>query len=101
MKIFNVDQIREADKFTIEHEPITSIDLMERAARVCVNWITDRYDTKTEFKIVCGLGNNGADGLAIARLLIEKKYQVHVFIIIHSDKRSADFSVNYERLKSI
>lgn len=101
MKIFNVDQIREADKFTIEHEPITSIDLMERAARACVNWITDRYDIKTEFKIVCGLGNNGADGLAIARLLIEKKYQVHVFIINHSDKRSADFSVNYERLKSI
>ena len=101
MKIFDVNQIREADKYTIEHEPIASIDLMERAATACVNWITDRYDIKTKCTIVCGLGNNGGDGLAIARLLIEKKYQVHVFIINHSDKRSADFAINYERLKSM
>jgi NAD(P)H-hydrate epimerase len=101
MKIFDVNQIREADKFTIEHQPIASIDLMERAATACVNWITERYDIQTEFKIVCGLGNNGADGLAIARHLTAKKYQVNVFIINYSEKRSADFSTNYERLKSI
>lgn len=99
MKIIDVDQIRELDKYTIEQEPITSIELMERAALACVNWITDRYDTATEFKIFCGLGNNGGDGLAIARLLAAKKYTVHVFIINYSEKRSPDFLFNYERLK--
>src|ERR1035437_5150289 len=99
MKIFSIEQIRAADKYTIQHEPIASIDLMERAAKYCVNWIMEQYDSVTEFKIVCGLGNNGGDGLAIARLLSEKKYKVEVFIINHSDKRSVDFLTNYERLK--
>src|ERR1035437_6207980 len=101
MKIFSIEQIREADAYTIQHEPIASIDLMERAAKRCVNWIMEQFDSATEFKIVCGLGNNGGDGLAIARLLSEKKYKVEVFIINYSDKRSADFSTNYERLKSV
>ncbi len=99
MKIIDVNQIRELDKYTIEQEPITSVELMERAVLACVNWIIGRYNAKTEFKIICGLGNNGGDGLAIARLLAEKKYPVHVFIINYSEKRSSDFLFNYERLK--
>ena len=101
MKIFPIEQIREADKFTIMHEPVASIDLMERAAKHCVNWIMEHFDLTTGFKIVCGLGNNGGDGLAIARLLAEKNYTVEVFIINYSDKGSNDFNVNLERLKLI
>jgi hydroxyethylthiazole kinase-like uncharacterized protein yjeF len=101
MKILDVNQIREADKYTIEHEPIASIDLMERAALTCVNWIVERYDVNSKFEILCGPGNNGGDGLAIGRILIEKKYDVTVFIINYSDKLSENFSVNYNRLKSI
>ena len=78
MKIVDVNQIREIDKFTIEHEPISSIDLMERAATSCVNWITEQFDTKTKFNIFRGLGNNGGDGLAIARLLSERNFKVNV-----------------------
>jgi hydroxyethylthiazole kinase-like uncharacterized protein yjeF len=100
MKLFSVNQIREADTFTIQHEPIASIDLMERAAAACLNWMVERYDTNFEFKIVCGLSNNGGDGLAIARLLAERKYKVEVFIINYSQKRSSDFVTNYEKLKS-
>lgn len=99
MKIIDVNQIRELDKNTIEQEPITSTELMERAALACVQWITDRYDTTIEFQLFCGLGNNGGDGLAIARLLAEKKYTVHVLVINYSEKRSPDFLFNYERLK--
>ena len=101
MKIFPIEQIREADKFTVMHEPVASIDLMERAAKHCVNWIMEHFDLTTGFKIVCGLGNNGGDGLAIARLLAEKNYTVEVFIINYSDKGSNDFNVNLERLKLI
>ena len=74
MKLFSVAQIREADQFTIEHEPISSIDLMERASVAVVEWLEDKFDRTTEFIVVCGIGNNGADGLAITRLLLEKKY---------------------------
>ena len=101
MKIFDVNQIREADKFTIEHEAIASIDLMERAATECVNWITERFNTKTKFTIVCGLGNNGGDGLAIARLLSERNYKVKVAVIRYSEKESDDFKINLQRLKDI
>ncbi len=101
MKIFSVQQIREADKYTIEHEPIASIDLMERAALACVNWITEKFGQETVFKIICGLGNNGGDGLAIARLLVEKGYFLEVYIIRYTEKESDDFKTNLTRLSDL
>lgn len=101
MKIVDVNQIREIDKFTIEHEPVSSIDLMERAATSCVNWITEQFDTKTKFTVFCGLGNNGGDGLAIARILSERNFKVNVFIIRYSETPSEDFKVNLERLSAL
>jgi len=101
MKILTAQQIREADNFTIQHEPILSVDLMERASQQCVDWITKRFDTKNTFAIFCGVGNNGGDGLAIARLLLDKKYKVHVFVVEFSKNYSADFKVNLERLKKL
>jgi len=100
IKIFSPEQIRGADTYTIEHEPVKSIDLMERAAMACVGWIESKFDNSTAFVIVCGKGNNGGDGLAIARLLQEKKYSVHVFVVNHSTNASADFSENLKRLNS-
>ena len=101
MKLFSVAQIREADQFTIEHEPISSIDLMERASVAVVEWLEDKFDRTTEFIVVCGIGNNGADGLAITRLLLEKKYNVTSIVLNHSENKSPDFKINYERLKGI
>lgn len=100
MKILSAAQIKELDAYTITNEPIASIDLMERAAIACFNWITERYTTQTPFTVFCGLGNNGGDGLAIARMLSAKNYQVNVFVIRYSDKQSADFDINYARLKN-
>jgi len=101
MHILTADQLREADHYTIIHEPIASINLMERAASACFNWITERYDTNFTFIVICGTGNNGGDGLAIARMLAEKNYAVNVIIITHSPKRSPDFLTNDERLKAL
>ncbi len=101
MKIPSADQIRATDSFTIKKEPISSLDLMERASEACVNWIKERFDNKYEFKIVCGTGNNGGDGLAIARLLKKNHYKIEVLIINHSKNRSADFNANLEKLKLI
>ncbi len=96
-KVFSVDKIRLADQFTIENEPIKSIDLMERAATACVKWIHAKLLGKNSFNIFCGPGNNGGDGLAIARLLAEQKQKVSVFILA-SEHYSTEFQINLERL---
>ena len=69
MKILTARQIREADVFTMENEPIRSVDLMERAAEALTEWITDHYSPRIRMACICGTGNNGGDGLALARLL--------------------------------
>jgi len=99
MKILKAKQIREADNFTIINEPISSIDLMERASEACVNWIVNRYNSSSHFDVFCGTGNNGGDGLAIARLLIQQKYSVTCFIVKFSENESNDFKTNFNRLK--
>lgn len=100
MKIFSTEQIREADRYTITHEPISSLDLMERASQAFVRCFCDQFVNTRPVGIFCGKGNNGGDGLAIARLLSERGYQVQVFIVEHTETGSADFQENYERLKN-
>ncbi len=106
MKIFSTPQIKEMDRFTIQQEPIESIDLMERAAEECCKWISENILTEDEnefdkIKILCGLGNNGGDGLAIARILSGLVSNVEVYIIKYSNDSSPDFIINEERLKKI
>jgi len=97
-KVFTVDKVHLADQFTIENEPIKSIDLMERAANACVNWILTRTDKSQSFAIFCGPGNNGGDGLTIARLLSERNFDVRVFVL-EAEGYSVDHKVNSDRLK--
>jgi ADP-dependent NAD(P)H-hydrate dehydratase / NAD(P)H-hydrate epimerase len=98
MKIPAVGQIKEADAYTIKHEPIASIDLMERAAGKCFQWIVLNYGRSVTYKIFCGTGNNGGDGLAIARMMAEKNIAVETYVVRFSEKCSEDFNVNYEKL---
>ena len=98
MKILTAQQIREADAFTIQNEPILPIDLMERAATKCANWIIENRKEKN-VAVFCGVGNNGGDGLVIARFLSEKKYTVKVYIVEFSKSYSPDFITNLDRLK--
>lgn len=99
MKILNVDQIRALDKSTIEHEPIAPLNLMERAALAFVDWFVDHFSGTTPTKIFCGLGNNGGDGLAIARLLLERNYPIEVHVVRYAPRESDDFMHNHRRLK--
>jgi len=97
MKIFSAQQIRQWDAYTIAHEPVASIDLMERAAEECLLWIFQHYYHANHFTLFCGAGNNGGDGLALARKLLEAGKDIHVFILAEG-KRSDDFIINLERL---
>ena len=56
MKILSVEQIREADRYTIENEPIESVDLMERAATKVFEWLYRRAPREKTIKIFCGMG---------------------------------------------
>ena len=76
MKIFPSSSIKKLDAYTIENEPIASIDLMERAATVLTKAITDRWNTETPVTIFAGPGNNGGDALAVARMMAEKGYKI-------------------------
>jgi ADP-dependent NAD(P)H-hydrate dehydratase / NAD(P)H-hydrate epimerase len=100
MKIFSAAQIRQWDAYTIEHTHILSIDLMENAATACSNWLTTHYDRENKFAVFCGTGNNGGDGLAIARLLISNGYSVKTFII-NKGEPVPDFNTNLKRLQEI
>ena len=76
MKIFPTSGIRQLDAYTIEHEPIASIDLMERAARALADAIMEQWpDTETPFTVFAGPGNNGGDALAVARLMAGQGYR--------------------------
>ncbi len=99
-KILNTAQIREADKFTIEHESITSIDLMERAAKAFAKKYVKQFSASRPVKIFCGPGNNGGDGLAIARLLHKKRYTIQVYILQNNSGFSDDFILNEQKLKN-
>jgi len=94
-------QMRSADQFTIANKPIASIDLMEKAARAFVQaFLRDEFDTNKSLAIICGKGNNGGDGLAIAHLLIANGYEnLKVYIINFDEKQSDDFAINLQRIE--
>lgn len=98
MKIFTAAQIHELDNYTITHEPIKSIDLMERAAKTITRAIMDEWTDRTPMVIFAGPGNNGGDALAVARLLAEENYKVSVYLFNIHNKLSDDCAANKQRL---
>ncbi|WP_242204738.1 NAD(P)H-hydrate dehydratase [Aestuariivivens insulae] len=102
MKIFSKDQVYEGDKLTIERQHIASADLMERAGAQIFNWMHLRMQgAQVPIHIFCGIGNNGGDGLVLGRHLITHGYNVKTYVVNCSDKRSKDFLINYDRIKTV
>jgi hydroxyethylthiazole kinase-like uncharacterized protein yjeF len=99
MEIFNAEQIRAWDQYTIQHEPIASIDLMERAAASCLSWLEKAGYPGRSFSIFCGKGNNGGDGLALARMLSGRGCAVTVHILESGNTGTPDFQTNHARLQ--
>lgn len=101
MKIFSTASIKHLDAYTIEHEPISSIDLMERAACALTEAISERWDVSTPFTIFAGPGNNGGDALAVARLLANLGYKPEVYLFNTKGILSPDCTINKDRLAGI
>ncbi|GJM31342.1 MAG: bifunctional NAD(P)H-hydrate repair enzyme [Saprospiraceae bacterium] len=99
MKIISAAQTRELDQYTINNEPISSLDLMERASLCLVDWYKQNFsDPDQTIHVLCGPGNNGGDGLAIARLLYQRMYPVRIYLCRIGNQVSTDFKNNLERL---
>ena len=99
--ILTSQQIREADQYTIQHEPISSLDLMERASIAFVKQFIELCGRGKSIFVFCGTGNNGGDGLAVSRLLKEKGFDVTTYVIGDQGKGSPDFLSNIDRLSSL
>lgn len=98
MKVLSAAQIKQWDAFTIKTEPVSSLELMERAAAACSKWLQEKMLAR-QYYIFCGIGNNGGDGLAIARQLHQAHCQVIVYILGNAPG-SEDFQANLEHLKA-
>ncbi|NJM94146.1 MAG: NAD(P)H-hydrate epimerase, partial [Cytophagales bacterium] len=99
MKVLSTSQIREADAYTITHEPISSLDLMERAAECLAAWFIHLFPARGPVYVIAGPGNNGGDGLALARLLTQEGYQVQVFCL--AEQLSPDAQQMLQRLEKL
>ncbi|HLS31113.1 MAG TPA: NAD(P)H-hydrate dehydratase [Flavobacteriaceae bacterium] len=101
MKIYTAQQIGKADKATLKSQDITSLELMERAAVLAFSTLIKKYKNKTVgFQVFCGIGNNGGDGLVIARKILEYGYEVKVFVVEYSKYYSPEFETNLNRIKN-
>lgn len=98
MKIFTSAQIHELDRYTIEHEPIKSVDLMERAAKAITRAVAEEWTTHTPVVVFAGPGNNGGDALAVARLLTNEGYKVRTYLFNITNHLSDDCVTNRQRL---
>lgn len=101
MNILNSSELKEWDLYTIEHEKISSLDLMDRAANSCTVQIINNYPAESQFHIIVGKGNNGGDGLIIAKRLHDNNYNVRISILNFNSNESRDFRFNLDNIGSL
>lgn len=100
-KILSAVQTRAADHFTIKQQRIDSIDLMEKASVAFVQEFLSHVAISHPVAVLCGMGNNGGDGFAIARLLLERGFHVTCYLIEVGTNFSEDCRVNLRRLEKL
>ena len=100
MKILSKEQLYQADRETLEAEGISSEAFRERSATLVFNWLHEGLEgSPVKIHIFCGVGNNGGDGLVVARHLMEHGYHIQVYVVKYSEHRSGDFLANLNKLK--
>ncbi len=99
MKIFSTKQIAEIDQYTIKKEPISDVDLMERASMQIVNWLIHYISNEKKLIFFAGPGNNGGDALAIARMMADYDYQCEVFLLDFGRELKGSPAINWHRLQ--
>jgi hydroxyethylthiazole kinase-like uncharacterized protein yjeF len=100
MKLLLNSWMKEIDRAAGERRGIASIDLMENAAAACTAFFAETFPRNRypACLVLAGKGNNGGDGLAIARLLLERGYDVRVLLLAAPAELSPDAKANHARL---
>ena len=98
MKIFPTLSVKKLDAYTIEHEPVAEIDLMERASEALAQEICSRFSPEMPFVVFAGPGNNGGDALAVSRLMAERGYRLSVYLFNTKGSLSPCCQTNRNRL---
>lgn len=98
MKILTAAQIRQLDAYTIEHEPISSYDLMERASISFAKKVMERWERSVVLTVFAGHGNNGGDALAVSRILSKEGYRLKVYLFNTKGNLSPDCQENRRRI---
>src|SRR5437588_4146279 len=103
MKILSAAEMREVDRLTAERYDVPSLTLMENAAKRTVEAAEKRFGSLTDKRalVICGRGNNGGDGAAIARLLHNNGAAVDVLLLGRVENSSGDAKTNFERARKI
>lgn len=101
MKIFTASQIKALDTFSIAEQGVYSLDLMERAAMACFHWLKQHYNTDKAILVLCGMGNNGGDGLALTRILLQEGYAAKAVILKHRESFTDEASANLTALHQL
>ena len=99
MKLFSTSQISALDKYTIENEPISDIDLMERASLQITNWLVQRFSTEHKIIFFAGPGNNGGDALTIARQMADLDFICEVYLVDLGRELKGSSAINRHRLE--
>ena len=101
--LFSISQIREADSFAINQLGIPGIALMENASISIYNIVKEKYSPGSHSSIgfVCGKGNNGGDGFAVARHFVNEGFRVKVIYIGPEEELSEDALINFSILKNL
>lgn len=97
--VLSSQQVKLADAETIKKQGLQQGELMEKAGILCAGYIMQHFPLWKKFVLVCGNGNNGGDGLVIARLLNQEELTVRVFVLETGSKASDDFTFNLNRLE--
>ncbi len=101
MRVLKAKEMAFADENTIKLTGIPSLVLMENAGRTAAEIVLKHYSDKNNFVVVAGSGNNGGDGLVIARYLLREGKNIKVFILSDSkSKLSEDNRRNLEIFES-
>lgn len=98
IKIFETSKLKSLDQYTVDNEPISSIDLVERAAVTFANEFKRNFSKQRRVIVFAGQGNNGADALAVARLLAEESYRTEVYLFNPGQRLSPDCEENKQRI---
>ncbi|MCE1200139.1 MAG: NAD(P)H-hydrate dehydratase [Marinilabiliales bacterium] len=98
MKVFRREQLAALDRFTIEREPVAEIDLMERASMALADWLLSHRPVPCRIAFFAGMGNNGGDAMAVARMVAAKGYSAELFLPLISGKRTEASQINLDRI---